>query len=148
MGARSCRPQSTQYTGHKPVCGCECHKIRWVAIIDSGEYQMRNGLPLKEGVSCEDKVELGQMTEKEYYAICKYIPGENGSEYPQEVVQYLYDRNNRSDHLNNEEKNKINWTENNKNTKRRGPGDFKYEEQTLDPILIALNSKAIILTRN
>ena len=94
MGARPCRPQSTQYTGHKPVCGCECHKIRWVAIINSGEYQMRNGLPLKEGVSCEDKVELGQMTEKEYYAICKYIPGENGSEFPQEVVQYLYDRKN------------------------------------------------------
>lgn len=148
MGARSCRPQSTNYTEPINVCGCDCHKIRWQAIIDSGEYQMRNGLSLKEGVSCEDKVELGQMTEQEYYAICKYIPGENGSEFPQEVVQYLYDRENRSDHLNKEEKKKNNWPENNKNTKRRELGDFKYEEQTLDPISIALNSKAIILTRN
>jgi len=127
---------------------CECHKINWRSIIHKTECEMVDGSPLQEGVSCEDKVELGQMTEKEYYAICKYIPGENGSEFPQEVIQYLYDKNNRSDHLNKEEKNKIDWSENNKNTKRGESEDFKYEEQTLDPISIALNSKAIILTRN
>ena len=50
---------------------------------------MVDGSPLQEGVSCEDKVEIDDMTEEEYENICKYIPGNKESQFPLEVLQYL-----------------------------------------------------------
>ena len=93
------------------------------------------------------------MTEGEYEDVCKYIPGKEDSRFPQEVLQYLLDANAESsvrgdavrgdaDHGDAEEgssaKSLAWWQE---------PGDtcsVGWEQQTLDPILLALNSKVSI----
>ena len=56
---------------HQPVphghdCGCECHKINWLKILEKGDYEMVDGSPVQIGVSCEDKVENNHMSE-EYF---------------------------------------------------------------------------------
>ena len=119
---------------------CECHKINWRSIINDGEYSMRNGLPLKGGVSCEDKVETGDMAEEGYENICRYIPGEGGSNFPEEVVQYFLDKT--------DQPNKVDPSPKKPDTLAwwQEPGDtpVSWEQQTLDPILLALNSKCTL----
>ena len=126
-------------------CDCECHKINWMKILEKGVYEMIDGSPVQIGVSCEDKVENNHMSEEEYEAICKYVPGGEFTMFPQEVIQYLLDTNSQSnvleDVVDNEKKSSVGtpdtiawWQE---------PGDtpVRWEHQTLDPILLALNSK-------
>ena len=125
-------------------CRCECHKINWLKILEKGNYEMVDGSPVQIGVSCEDKVENNHMSEEEYESICKYIPGGNCSMFPQEVVQYLLESNSEPGIVENDkEKDSVKspdtiawWQE---------PGDTSvgWEQQTLDPILLALNSKLI-----
>ena len=132
---------------------CECHKINWMSIVHRGEYEMLDGSHVQMGVSCDDKVEIDHMTEGEYENVCKYIPGKEDSRFPQEVLQYLLDANAESsdrgdavrgdaDHGDASEGSSVKslawWQE---------PGDtcsVGWEQQTLDPILLALNSKVSI----
>ena len=125
-------------------CGCECYKINWMKIREKGVYEMVDGSPVQTGVSCEDKVENNHMSEEEYDSICKYVPGGECSMFPQEVVQYLLESNSEPEIVDNDkEKDSVKspdtiawWQE---------PGDTPvgWEYQTPDPILFALNSKAI-----
>ena len=125
-------------------CRCECHKINWLKILEKGNYEMVDGSPVQIGVSCEDKVENNHMSEEEYESICKYVPGGECSMFPQEVIQYLLETNSETRVVDNGKKktsvkspDTIAWWQE--------PGDtpVKWEHQTLDPILLALNSKAI-----
>ena len=123
---------------------CECHKINWMSIVHRGEYEMLDGSPVQMGVSCEDKVEIDHMTEGEYEDVCKYIPGKEDSRFPQEVLQYLLDANTgakREDNGNAEgsSANSLAWWQEAGDTCSVG-----WEQQTLDPILLALNSKVSI----
>lgn len=76
---------------------CECHKINWMSILNTGKYEMMDGSPKKEGVSCDDKVNNDEMTFEEYNKTCKYIPAvlteegwvHSGSKFPKEVFEYL-----------------------------------------------------------
>ena len=105
---------------------------------------MLDGSPIQMGVSCDDKVEGDHMTEGEYETVCKYIPGKEDSRFPHEVLQYLLDANagaKREDNGNAEgsSANSLAWWQE--------PGDtcaVEWEQQTLDPILLALNSKVSI----
>ena len=130
-------------------CGCECHKINWLKILEKGDYEMVDGSPVQIGVSCEDKVETDYMTEGEYEDICKYIPGKECSRFPQEVLQYLLETNSETEIVDKDKKktsvkspDTIAWWQE--------PGDtpVRWEHQTLDPILLALNSKAICSEMN
>tara|TARA_B100000902_G_C27219437_1_gene868797 strand:- start:470 stop:844 length:375 start_codon:yes stop_codon:yes gene_type:complete len=113
-------------------------------ILEKGDYEMTDGSPVQRGFSCEDKVETDHMSEEEYESICKYVPGGECSMFPQEVVQYLLEINSELEMVDNDkEKTSVKspdtiawWQE---------PGDTPvgWEQQTLDPILLALNSKAI-----
>ena len=125
-------------------CGCECHKINWMKILEKGDYEMVDGSPVQIGVSCEDKVENNHMSEEEYESICKYVPGGECTMFPQEVIQYLLETNSETGIVDKDKKetsvkspDTIAWWQE--------PGDtpVKWEHQTLDPILLALNSKAI-----
>ena len=114
----------------------------------SREYEMLDGSPVQMGVSCDDKVENDHMTEGEYGAVCKYIPGKEDSRFPQEVLQYLLDANAGSSDRGDSDcedaergssvKSLAWWQE---------PGDtcsVGWDQQTLDPILLALNSKVSV----
>ncbi len=68
---------------------CECHKINWMSILTTGKYEMMDGSPQQDGISCDDKVNEDKMTMKDYVTICKYIPGEKCSNFPQVVLDYL-----------------------------------------------------------
>ena len=140
-------------SNHQKIC--ECHKINWMSIVHRGEYEMTDGSPVQRGFSCDDKVETDYMTEGEYENVCQYIPGKEDSRFPQEVLDYLLDTNGgrsfRGDAEGNinpvrgspsEAANPANslawWQE---------PGDscsVGWEQQKLDPILLALNSKVSI----
>ena len=127
---------------------CECHKINWMSIVHRGEYEMLDGSSVQMGVSCDDKVEVDHMTEGEYEDVCKYIPGKEDSRFPQEVLQYLLDANagssvrgdaDREDAEEGSSAKSLAWWQE--------PGDtcsVGWEQQTLDPILLALNSKVSI----
>ena len=133
-------------SNHQKIC--ECHKINWMSIIHRGDYEMTDGSPVQRGFSCEDKVETDHMTEGEYESICKYVPGGECSMFPQEVVQYLLESNSEPEIVDNDkEKDSVKspdtiawWQE---------PGDTPvgWEQQTLDPILLSLNSKCICSRR-
>ena len=139
--------QSTQVdTGG---CVCECHKINWMKILEKGVYEMVDGSPVQIDVSCEDKVENNHMSEEEYDSICKYVPGGECSMFPQEVVQYLLESNSEPGMTDNDKKktsvktpDTIAWGQE--------PGDTPvgWEQQTLDPILLSLNSKCICSRMN
>ena len=125
-------------------CGCECHKINWMKILEKGVYEMIDGSPVQIGVSCEDKVENNHMSEEEYESICKYVPGGESSMFPQEVIQYFLERNSETGIVDNDKKktsvkspDTIAWWQE--------PGDTPvgWEHQNLDPILLALNSNVI-----
>ena len=129
-------------SNHQKIC--ECHKINWMSIVQRGKYEMSDGSPVQMGVSCDDKVENDHMTEGEYEYICKYIPGKEYSRFPQEVLQYLLESNSEPGMVDNDKKktsakspDTIAWWQE--------PGDTPvgWEHQTLDPILLALNSKVI-----
>ncbi len=137
-------------SNHQKIC--ECHKINWMSIVHRGEYEMTDGSPVQRGFSCDDKVETDYMTEGEYESVCKYIPGKEDSRFPQEVMQYLLDANGgggaaaagaaAGDHDDRGKESSAKslawWQE---------PGDtcsVGWEQQTLDPILLALNSKVSI----
>ena len=130
-------------SNHQKIC--ECHKINWMSIVHRGEYEMNDGSSVQRGVSCDDKVETDHMTEGEYEAVCKYIPGKEDSRFPQEVLQYLLDANGGSSDRGDAERGRESsakslawWQE---------PGDtcsVEWEQQTLDPILLALNSKVSV----
>ena len=133
-------------SNHQKIC--ECHKINWMSIVHRGEYEMTDGSPVQRGFSCDDKVETDHMTEGEYGAVCKYIPGKEDSRFPPEVLQYLLDANAGSSERGDAEREDAEegssvkslawWQE---------PGDtcsVGWEQQTLDPILLALNSKVSI----
>ena len=105
---------------------------------------MVDGSPVQIGVSCEDKVENNHMSEEEYELICKYVPGGECSMFHQEVIQYFLETNSETGLVDNDKKktsvksaDTIAWWQE--------PGDTPvgWEYQTLDPILLALNSKAI-----
>ena len=127
---------------------CECHKINWMSIVHRGKYEMLDGSPVQMGVSCDDKVENDHMTEGEYESVCKYIPGKEDSRFPQEILQYLLDANAgssvrgdavRGDAERGSSVKSLAWWQE--------PGDtcsVGWEQQTLDPILLALNSKVSI----
>ena len=130
-------------------CGCECHKINWMKILEKEVYEMVDGSPVQIGVSCEDKVENNHMSEEEYDSICKYVPGGEFTMFPQEVIQYLLETNSETEIVDNDKKktsvkspDTIAWWQE--------PGDtpVRWEHQTLDPILLALNSKAICSEMN
>ena len=123
---------------------CECHKINWMSIVHRGEYGMNDGSPVQRGFSCDDKVETDYMTEGEYEAVCKYIPGKEDSRFPQEVMQYLLDANGGSSDCGDGGRGRessaksLAWWQEPWDTCSVG-----WEQQTLDPILLALNSKVI-----
>ena len=130
-------------------CGCECHKINWMKILEKGDYEMVDGSPVQIDVSCEDKVENNHMSEEEYESICKYVPGGECTMFPQEVIQYLLETNSETGIVDKDKKetsvkypDTIAWWQE--------PGDtpVRWEHQTLDPILLALNSKAICSGKN
>ena len=143
-------------SNHQKIC--ECHKINWRSIVHKGEYEMLDGSSVQMGVSCDDKVEIDHMTEGEYEDVCKYIPGKEESRFPQEVLQYLLDANagssvrgdavsgdavsgdaDRGDADRESSVKSLAWWQE--------PGDtcsVGWEQQTLDPILLALNSKVSI----
>ena len=139
-------------SNHQKIC--ECHKINWMSIVHRGEYEMTDGSPVQRGFSCDDKVETDHMTEGEYEDVCKYIPGKEDSRFPQEVLQYLLDANAESSDRGNAIRGDV---EDNGNVREgstvkslawwQEPGDtcsVGWEQQTLDPILLALNSKVSI----
>ena len=147
---------------------CECHKINWMSIVHRGEYEMLDGSPVQMGVSCDDKVEIDHMTEGDYEAVCKYIPGNEDSRFPQEVLQYLLDANAGSSDRGDAVRGDADRGDAVRGDAVRGdadrgdaeegssvkslawwqePGDtcsVGWEQQTLDPILLALNSKVSI----
>ena len=134
-------------SNHQKIC--ECHKINWMSIVQRGKYEMSDGSPVQMGVSCDDKVETDYMTEGEYEDICKYIPGKENSRFPQEVLQYLLETNSETEIVDKDKKkpsvkspDTIAWWQE--------PGDTPvgWEQQPLDPILLALNSKAICTRMN
>jgi len=113
-------------------------------ILEKGDYEMVDGSPVQIGVSCEDKVENNHMSEEEYVSICKYVPGGECTMFPQEVIQYLLETNSETEIVDKDKKetsvkspDTIAWWQE--------PGDtpVRWEHQTLDPILLVLNSKAI-----
>ena len=139
-------------SNHQKIC--ECHKINWMSIVHRGEYEMTDGSPVQRGFSCEDKVETDHMTEGEYEDVCKYIPGKEDSRFPQEVLQYLLDANAGSSDREDAVRGDV---EDNGDAERgssvkslawwQEAGDtcsVGWEQQTLDPILLALNSKVSI----
>tara|TARA_B100000427_G_C15350541_1_gene525254 strand:- start:95 stop:349 length:255 start_codon:yes stop_codon:yes gene_type:complete len=69
---------------------CECHKIDWTGgpgkykYIDTGQLLCPQRI-----VDCGDKVNEGLMEIHEYDLICQYIPGEEGSKFPQDVYKKL-----------------------------------------------------------
>ena len=130
---------------------CECHKINWMSVLDKGEPEMIDGSLLLEGLSCEDKVELCHMDTDEYDTICKYIPGDKCSNFPQEVIQYLC-TNNEPEVIDNDKKN----AEMNNKMKKvdtiawwQEPGDtpVRWEQQTLDPVLVGFTLKCMVKSR-
>jgi hypothetical protein len=70
---------------------CECHNINWLAMVRNkdNKYTMTDGTPLRNGVTCQDKVNDGKMDMATYLSVCKYKPGYEGSLFPDEVYQYL-----------------------------------------------------------
>jgi len=66
---------------------CECHFLNWsdgplaLKYIETGEI-----CPLKDGVSCQDKVILGFITKSQYNQICEYIPRKYGTKLPSTFV--------------------------------------------------------------
>ena len=127
---------------------CECHKINWMSIVHRGKYEMLDGSPVQMGVSCDDKVENDHMTEGEYEAVCKYIPGKEDSRFPQEVLQYLLDAkagssdrgdSDREDAERGSSVKSLAWWQESGDTCSVG-----WDQQTLDPILLALNSKVSV----
>ena len=130
-------------------CGCECHKINWMKILEKGDYEMVDGSPVQIGVSCEDKVENNHMSEEEYESICNYVPGGECTMFPHEVIQYLLETNSETGIVDND-KNKTSVKSPDTIAWWQEPGDTPvgWEQQTLDPILLALNSKAICSRMN
>tara|TARA_B100000902_G_C27096695_1_gene806641 strand:+ start:468 stop:809 length:342 start_codon:yes stop_codon:yes gene_type:complete len=109
---------------------------------------MRNGLSLKEGVTCEDKVELGHMTEEDYETGCKFIPGNDDSRFPQEVIEHFAKEDINEGNVDHSKKD-IDPSTDTPNTLAwwQEPGDVRsvsWDQQTLDPILLALNSKVSV----
>jgi hypothetical protein len=79
---------------------CECHKIDWLSPLKNGgigEYRYKPEFgggfhtqcvgPI--AMPCQDKVNLGQMTNEGLESVCKYIPGEEGSLFPKETFNWL-----------------------------------------------------------
>ena len=129
-------------SNHQKIC--ECHKINWMSIVHRGEYEMTDGSPVQRGFSCDDKVETDYMTEGEYENVCQYIPGKEDSRFPQEVLQYLLDANAGAE---SEDKGNAEGSSAKSLAWWQEPGDtcsVGWEQQTLDPILLALNSKVSI----
>ena len=124
-------------------CGCECHKINWLKIIEKGDYEMVDGSPVQMGVSCEDKVENNYMSEEEYESICKYVPGGECTKFPQEVIQYLLETNSGPGIDKDKKKTSVNFPDTIAWWQEPGDTPVRWEHQTLDPILLALNSKLI-----
>ena len=138
-------------SNHQKIC--ECHKINWMSIVHRGEYEMTDGSPVQRGFSCDDKVEIDHMTEGEYEDVCKYIPGKEDSRFPQEVLQYLLDANAGSSVHGDADRGNADREDAEEGSSAKSlawwqePGDpcsVGWEQQTLDPILLALNSKVSI----
>ena len=82
---------------------CVCGEINWKGgpgnykYISTGELYdpfigYEETVRLRPGVlhlDCQAKVNANLMTMREYYTNCKYIPGEPGSEFPEEVYNQL-----------------------------------------------------------
>ena len=79
---------------------CECHKIDWSSPLKNGGIGEYRYLPEFGGgihtqcvgpvaMPCQDKVNLGQMTNEGLESVCKYIPGQEGSLFPKETFKWL-----------------------------------------------------------
>ena len=68
---------------------CECHEINHMSILEGPCYLMEDGSPEVPGKCCQDKVNEHTMTMDEYFTTCKFIPGGEGSLFPDEVFQFL-----------------------------------------------------------
>ena len=79
---------------------CECHKIDWLTPLKNGGIAEYRYLPEFGGgihtqcvgpvaMPCQDKVNLGTMTNEVLDSVCKYIPGEEGSLFPKETFNWL-----------------------------------------------------------
>jgi hypothetical protein len=72
---------------------CECHLVDWTGgpgnyiIIETGEnLQNPTG---ENSPCCQDKVNGGIMSLATYHALCNYIPGADGTKFPEEVFAIL-----------------------------------------------------------
>ena len=79
---------------------CECHKIDWLTPLKNGGIGEYRYLPEFGGgihtqcvgpvaMPCQDKVNLGQMTNEGLESVCKYIPGKEGSLFPKETFKWI-----------------------------------------------------------
>ena len=69
---------------------CECHKVDWTGCPYNYKY-IETGDPYQQGdlISCQDKVNDNLMFCDDYESICQYIPGKEGSKFPQDVYEKL-----------------------------------------------------------
>jgi len=75
----------------KDTMTCECHEIDYMSgLLPCAEgYRMKDGSDYVPGKCCQFKVNEKTMSMGQYFGVCKFIPGEPGTLFPEEVYQFL-----------------------------------------------------------
>ena len=68
---------------------CQCHLIDWLQFPDYKYFDGDEKYDQVTSVCCQTKVNEKEMSMKTYMEVCKYIPGEKGSKFPESVYKKL-----------------------------------------------------------
>ena len=68
---------------------CQCHLIDWLQFPDYKYFDGDEKCVQTTSVDCQVKVNEKEMSMKTYMEVCKYIPGEEGSKFPESVYKKL-----------------------------------------------------------
>ena len=71
---------------------CQCHLIDWLQFPNYKYFDGDEKYDQVTSVSCQVKVNEKEMSMKTYMEVCKYIPGEEGSKFPESVYKKLLGR--------------------------------------------------------
>ena len=68
---------------------CQCHLIDWLQFPNYKYFDGDEKYDQVTSVDCQVKVNEKEMSMKTYMEVCKYIPGEEGSKFPESVYKKL-----------------------------------------------------------
>ena len=75
---------------NKIVNTCQCHLIDWLQFPDYKYIGSDERVGEQDtSVDCQIKVNDKEMSLTTYMEVCKYIPGEEGSKFPESVYKKL-----------------------------------------------------------